>query len=355
MLRVLVALAFLAVAFAVAPVCNTTIVCLKEGETGCSSNSAPDVSWVCATGTQCTSNTCQRNPRLGESCSGSGIFCWDANYDITCDNSVCRYQNIYGPGESCKVGDGNYVNGGCYAELTCDSTTKTCTNGLALGDACTTAATIARCPVHSYCNGTCVPRLSSGAECVVLLGNAQCDESLICTNRGSGTAATCQAPFAQNQGADCSTQFDCARDTRCAAGKCVAAVPDDQVCTNDIDVCDDSHVCECSSKTSGRNVTLTFPAECEDENEYNTKSLIDDYTSMQACAKSKNCLDYWSLTARGFQSGPSQCIAQCLKGDFETRFHKRGLSFNKCGSGSGAGVVIPSIAVLIALLFALLA
>lgn len=92
-----------------------TAICAKARES-CTASSDPNTSIQCAWGTQCIPCTtadckatleCFPQPRLGEACSNSGpnnLRCFDPNWDITCDggnSGVCRYKDIYGPGEGC--------------------------------------------------------------------------------------------------------------------------------------------------------------------------------------------------------------------------------------------------------------
>jgi hypothetical protein len=364
-MRALFVLLAIAVAAAYAQVnpCNSTEVCIKVDGTGCSSNTDPWTDVFCASGTQCMGNTCVKRPTLGQSCdnsgSGSSPNCFDPNWSISCGSSnLCVYSKIYGPGESCKPGDAHYENGGCLSDLTSDANTKKCSS-VAVGGSCNgNSLSNDVCAVGSYCDGTvCTARKAAGATCQA---NHECTPDLVCTNKGTG-AFTCQAPFGGAAGAGCDSNFDCGADLICDNDKCVAKSADGQACQQNVDICAKGADCVCDkNKKNSTAVQDVGTAACANsfglsDGEINTAGAIDAFKSMQNCLVGKKCHDFWMTTEQlSLRAGPSQCIQSCLKGDFQTRFSKKGTPFNTCDFGNAAGSLVPALLALIALVAALL-
>jgi len=209
----------------------------------------------------------------------------------------------------------------------------------------------------TYCDGNvCTARKAASSSCTA---NHECTSDLICTDKGSGY--TCQVPFSGAASAGCDSNFDCAADLVCDNDKCVAKSADGQACQQNVDVCSAGAGCVCDvNKKNSTAVQEAGTAFCANsfglaDGEINTASSINAFKSMQSCLEGKKCHDFWmTIEQLGLRAGPGQCIQSCLKGDFATRFSKKGTSFNTCNFGSAAGALVPALVALLALLAALL-
>jgi len=321
----------------VAPQCNATTTCIHSGG-NCANPTAPDQSVYCAYGYYCSGNVCTAKPTLGQSCS-AGVGCFDANYQVACVSGTCQYYSIFAPGESCSTA-ANYNNGGCPAGYTCSTTCSV----TATGSDCSTIG----CHNTDYCDPVtkkCVARVGSGATCA---GSGQCTASFICTNHGSGTAFTCQSPFAQTAGAGCLSYFDCAAGLACVASKCQAPTNVGVNCQNNAGACNTAtsgSVCECTDSVSGDTVTETA-ATCVSTAQ--TQADIDAYNNLQNCLVSNGCFDLnWRSgdgALLGVGLGPGSCASKCASVN---------TPLNSCLTGASA-TLLPLFGVLVAVVLAVL-
>jgi len=353
---VLAILAFVALSYA--QYCNSTQICCKEG-VNCPASTDIWVSTFAAEGTyRAASNIITRIPQISEACTDT-IGCWDANWDIRCD-TTCKYVDIYGPGESCKPTDPKYKNGGCLSGTACNPTTSKCASVAQGGQCGTNGISDDVCVAGTFCNQTtnvCDSRKALNALCNT---NYECIPTLVCTSRGSNSAATCQEPFVQAVNQACSNGLDCGAELMCDNQKCVAPLADGQTCGDGLPDCLDNADCVCGGKKLNSTAfTLTAPGKCENEYDlgsgFNSQSQINAYKSMQSCLQNSNCHDLWMSTGQlDLNKGPDQCIRKCEKGGFKTPFSADGLKYNSCVFGSASAVVVPAAFALLLLIAALL-
>jgi hypothetical protein len=340
-------LAIVVLARAVAPTCNFNSTCIKTAQ-DCSG--AGD---FCSDGNVCLNgNTCTAQPVLGASCSGSVSSCFNGDYSgIECTSGTCMWSNIYLAGDSCNPTDTNFDNGGCLEGLTCSSSTSKCSTSTTCGSSGSGSSNAFECAAGTFCNGTtgnCDTRKAAGASCSTPLG-LECDYTSICTNRGSG-AHSCQAPFAQAAGAGCETLYDCKGGLYCKNQVCTAVPTSGQDCSADDSICGTDQSCVCDSKTKGTFTSATGTAHCVFDQLFLTTGEVSALINMQSCLKAKGCHDFTEYKTFDVPSGPSQCIASCLQGGFETGYEKRGDKFDRCPSGSSSAALFPALALMLAVL-----
>lgn len=242
----------------------------------------------------------------------------------------------------------------------CSTTTSKCASVAKGGQCGTNGVDIDVCVAGTFCNrstNVCDDRKAAGVTCNA---NYECIPTLICTSRGSNSAATCQTPFVQAVNQPCDSGLDCGAELMCDNDKCVAPLADGQTCGDNLANCLNGADCICGSrKINSTAYTSTSPGKCENDyglgSGFNSQSQINAYTSMQSCLQNSNCHDYWmSISQLDLNSGPDQCIRKCEKGSFPTPYSAAGLKYNSCVFGSASAVVVPAAFALLLLIAALL-
>ena len=173
---------------------------------------ACDAGRTCVSGATCNAGTCVQLPAQGETClfgqCAAGLVC-DPSSQL-CGPRHALGETCFGPLE-------------CADGLACDLTTfpGACIAKLQQGGSCNGDST--RCSDGLYCapEGTCMPLLAAGAEC---MGPDACGPQAECVFPPTGGPSGHCAPLGTTDGAACG--FACGGGLRCIQkpGTCVAGL-----------------------------------------------------------------------------------------------------------------------------------
>lgn len=367
--------------------CNDVTICLQQGESDC--NTAAFRNHVCAAGTFCKLNnvrnattgqfvgTCTAYATLGQACSletTTRLDCYDAKFGnaITCDDpsfngsGICRYAEIFYPGEACVGNDNNFINGGCIFG-SCDN--GFCTK-LTTTDRCTRQTgpnplpdRLELCPFGTFCDDgnsdLCVARKGLNSQCDTADG-MECDQLLTCTTRGGiYETQTCLEPFVGKVGDLCDNLFDCGAGLLCLDRICVEpAKYKKDFCVSQGD-CQFGWECECATEVKGNKI-IERGGKCTTSTAI-TGTEIKRWKEYQQCCKDNSCpADWWYVEEFVGNAvllertvDPQSCAYNCFK---QAGYKIDDIAQGKCVGKvfSSAGAVLPALALIFAAVFALL-